>query len=199
MTMIPCDRTGTFRAEITAYGLRNADSGAVAVSLAVQLTEIWNGEAWQDWREFAMEAVGDLWIIKKDGTLNKNSVNSLIDFAGWDGSLESVANQQWKPTPCQVQIGSETYKEETRFRIDFVNAFDRDPRNAVANVTPEKAKELANKYGSQLRALVGNRSRNAAPVAAASKPAAPPPVNRPASPAMPSEAAQAVARGEVPF
>lgn len=195
---IACDRTGTFRAEITAYGLRNADSGAVAVSLAVLLTEIWNGEAWQDWREFQMEAHGDLWVIKKDGTIAKNAVNSLIDYAGWDGSLDSVANDQWRPTPCQVQVGSQEYKGETQYRIEFVNDFNRNPAGGVGNVSPEKAKELSAKYGSQLRALVGNRIRNTPPEAS-SKPSAPPPVPRPVQPPMPSPAAQAVAAGEIPF
>lgn len=178
------DREGTFRAAVIGYGLKEMESNAVAVNVHVVLTETWDAEnkAWVDWREYNVDAYGDIWIVKKDGTVNKKSAQSLVDCAGWDGDTEAIVNQQWKPTPCQVVIKRDDYEGKVRFNVAFLNEYDREPGANLGNVTPDKAKALAAKFGSQFRALVGNRIRNSAPPAT-DKPKAPPPVSRPAPPA----------------
>lgn len=174
MTMQPCDRTGSFRAEILDYGLKEMDSGAVAVALHVKLTEMWDGENWQPWGEYDMEAYGDVWIVKKDGKLNDRQAKALINFAGWDASLSSIAEETWKPTPCQVEITHERYKDQDQYRISWVNDFDRTPgAGAQSNVDANKLKELEARFGSPLRALQGNVKRNGA--APSTKKPSPPP------------------------
>lgn len=174
MTMQPCDRTGNFRAEILDYGLKEMDSGAVAVSLHVLLTEMWDVDNWIPWRDYDMEAFGDIWIVKKDKKLNDRQVKALIECAGWDASLSSLTDGSWKPTPCQVEITRETYKNEDRYRISWVNDFNKTPGGgALSNVDANKLRELEARFGSPLRALQGNAKRNGSSPAS-SKPAPPP-------------------------
>ncbi len=158
---VDIDREGIFKAEITDFGLKQMESGAVGISVRVALTDIWtrDTETWENWRDFDMIASGDIWVIKKDGQINQGAADSLLRHAEWDGNLESVANQTWKPTPVQVTIKSETYKDQTTFKVAFVNAYDRTP-GAIGNVDEAKAKELQARFGSQFRALAGNAKRS---------------------------------------
>ncbi len=164
----PVDRAGQFRGVITEYGLKEMDSGAVAVSIKARLDQIWTGEEWQDWSEYGMEAQGDVWIIGKDGKPSERAANSLIEFAGWDGNLLSIAQEGWKPTPSQFAIKDEEYKGKTYHRIAFVNDHDRVPGGNLSNIDEKKAKTLQDRFGSAFKAIAGNAKR------AGSIPAAPP-------------------------
>jgi hypothetical protein len=169
----PIDREGNFRAVIESYGVREMESGAVCVAIKAKLTQIWNGEVWESWEQYDMVAEGDIWIVKKDnGGLNSNGVESLIRHAGWDGSFESITDESWQPSPCQVQVQRDDYKGATRYRIAFVNDFNRTP-GAMSTIDGNKAKELASRFGAQLRAIAGNAKRNVAPLPG--KPVPPPP------------------------
>lgn len=173
--MIPVDREGTFRGTISSYGLTEAESGAVGVNLKVTLTEWWNGEEWLPWTDYNMEADGAIWIVKKDGQINKLAAESLMKFAGWDGNIEAIAMETWAPCPCAVAVTQEEYKGIKRFRVSFINDHNRTP-GAMSNVSGDKVKALQNRFGSQFRALTGNLNRNGAPVPPpTTKPLAPPP------------------------
>lgn len=160
--MLACDREGVFRAELLDYGLKEMESGSVAVSVHCKLTEIWDDQnkAWADWREYDMEAFGDVWIVKKDGTTNDKAAESLMRYAGWSGSLVAVSDGSWKPTPFQVTISKEVYKDQASFKIAFVNDYDRTPGGVMSNVTPDKVKALEARFGAPLRALSANVGRN---------------------------------------
>ncbi len=194
----PVDREGQFRGEITEYGLREADSGAVGVSFNVKLTAMWNREIdeWEDWFAYEMEAPGCVWIVGKDGKINQRGADSLIKFAGWNGDIESITAQTWAPTPIAVVVKAEEYKGVTTNKVAFVNDWNRTP-GAIGNVGQEKARELQTRFGSQFRALAGNVQRSSPPPA--SRPAPPPPPARPA-PAQ-NNAVSAGARSEldIPF
>lgn len=173
----PVNCEGTFKAQIESYGLKEMESGSVAVSIRAHLLDLWNGEGWEPWGDSNVEAAGDLWIVKKDGTLNSGQVEALIKCAGWDGNLESIVNETWRPTQCQVVVKADEYQGQTRYKIAFINDLNRTP-GMMGNVDAGKAKELQARHGAALRALAGNAKRNGAP-APASKPATPPPA-RPA-------------------
>jgi hypothetical protein len=174
------NQNGIFRGQILEFGLYEPESGAVGVSVKARIDEQWNTEtkAWDDWREYDVTADGTVWVIKKDGSLNDKQVESLIKATGWDGNIEAVRNGEWQPTPCQLVVNEDTYKDEVRYKISFVNEYDRTP-GAVGNVSPDRAKQLQTQYGAQLRALAGNVLRNAAPPAG--KPKAPKPAAKPAT------------------
>ena len=183
--------------EVLNYGLKKFEgSTSVAVALHVRLTELFHeGE----WFQVDQECYGDIWIIKKDNKgINQRSVESLVNHAGWDGNLESIANGTWEPTPFQVTTKADEYQGNVSYKINFVNGFNDKPRGggSLGSATADDAKQLQNQWGSQLRALAGNRMRPQPP--AASKPAAPP---RPPSKAADANAALAAAANgeETPF
>lgn len=170
---LPVDRVGSFRGEIVAYGLKEMDSGAVSVAVQVRLLEWYGSEPGMDpqWYEFAsmnMECEGDFWIVSgkdKGNKPNENAAKSLMEHAGWDGSFDSIVNQTWEPKQCQVLVKDEEYTKKngqtvkTR-KIAFINDWDRTPGGNLSNVTPEKAKELSERYGAQFRALAASSKRN---------------------------------------
>jgi hypothetical protein len=164
---VQISQEGSFRGLITEYGLYEPDSGAVGVNIRARITEAWDSDSltWEDWAEYDMEAEGCVWLVQrkdKGGGINQKSVDSLIRFAGWNGDIQSIVNGGWEPVMCAFAVTKETYKENTRFRIAFINDPDRIP-GGQGNVTPERAKELQTLYGAQFRALAGNTTRNAAP------------------------------------
>jgi hypothetical protein len=174
----PIDRIGDFRGSIIDYGLKEVDSGAVAVSLVVSITEMWDpaNKEWGAWDEYQQEATGDVWIIKKDGGgVNENGSQSLVRNAGWNGDLLSIINKTWEPCRIAFSVVRDVYKDVARFKIGFINDFNRAP-GAAGNVTPDKAKELATRFGAQLRAIAGNAKRNA-PATNGTPPKPPPPSN----------------------
>lgn len=151
-------QTGDFRGNIMSYGLDEAESGAIAVKMEVSITGIWYDGQWCDYSEHALTVGGYIWIIKKDGKINENSVKSLMNYAGWDGNLESIVNGSWFPKPIACSVEEDTYKDTTRYRIAWVNDFDREPGGG--NVDSGKAKDLQQRFGGQLRAIAGNATRN---------------------------------------
>jgi hypothetical protein len=181
--MTPFQYKADCRVEIVEYALKEMQSGAVAVSIRCKVLE-WYGvpegggePVWFDWREQNQEVSGDIWIVSGADKGNKildRAVKSLVNYAGWDGAMESVADGTWRPTPCQVAVNPETYNEQTYYKASFVNDWNRTPGALAEGVKPEQAKVLQAKYGSQLRAIVGNKMRNQAPPPAANKPTAPP-------------------------
>jgi hypothetical protein len=173
MTMQACDRSGVFRIEIIEYGLKEMDSGSIAVAVRARLTQWWDGAQWVDWAQYDMECSGDVWIVKKDGSTNDKAAESLMRHAGWDASLPAITEGTWKPSPCQAVVNQEEYKGTKSYKIAFLNDFERTP-GAMSNVDTGKAKELENRFGSTLRGLHGNIKRNAS-APTASRPPAPPP------------------------
>ncbi len=190
--MLPVDRPGTFRAHIASYGLKEMDSGAVAVTIHCELVSMFHDGEWIDWPAGTMEADGDVWIIKKKesgGGLNENGVRSLIDYAGWDGNIESIQSATWTPTKCAVVIQESEYKGKKSLKVAFVNDYNRTP-GAMSTLDPAKAKQLQSQYGAQLRAMAGNKARAATPPPN-SRPA-PPPALQPVGPPPENE-------GDIPF
>ncbi len=195
------DRIGNFRARIIEFGLKKAsESESVAVALTVHLTEMWDAdtETWQKWDVYMMTAIGDMWIIKKDGTLNNRACESLVRCAGWDGTLESIAEKTWEPVDCQVKIGTDTYKGTTRFRIDFLNSFDSIP-GKFEELAADKVQNLSQRFGSAIRAIAGTARANSTP-APNGKPAKPKKAPAPPAPAPVAEhAGVAPLDGDTPF
>lgn len=175
----PLQQAGTFRGRIVAYSLNEAESGATSIFLTVAIDEVFSEGEWYDWASYGFEVSGDMWVIKKDRSINERQVRALMDCAGWDGSIIDVTERRWEPRPVQIQVEEDSYKDELRYRIAFINAFDRTPGGG--NVSAEKAQALHQQYGSQLRALATNAVRNAAPPPADSGPVKPAPAAKPAS------------------
>lgn len=169
------NQPGSFQGQITEFGLKSFDTGAIAVSVKARLDAMWNDEtqAWDDWREYDTEANGWLFIVKKNGETNKVAVESLVKFAGWDGSIHSIVDATWQPKECQFTIEANEYNGQTSYRIGFVNDHDRIPGAQLSNVNADQAKQLEAKYGASLRAIAGSAKANGTPAPAAKSMPAP--------------------------
>lgn len=168
------DREGNFRAEIIEYGMKEFDSGSVAVQIKVKLREMYDheNESWIPWEEYDQEAYGSVFVVKKDGTINETGMRTLIRNAGWNGDFDDIANRTWVPSLCQVNIKAETYQNQLQHKIAFVNAFDAIP-GGMAMLDADKIKDLKTRFGSQVRAIVGTERQNSV-TPAKGKPSAPP-------------------------
>jgi len=190
------DREGTFRGEIIEYGSRKVDSGAIAVTIHARLDEIWDGEEWEDWRAYGVEAYGDLYVIKKDGSPNASQVQSLVENAGWDRTFASLSDKTWEPKPCQFVVKQDKDQAgnlKDRWRIAFLNDYDRVP-GQLASMSPDEARALDGRFSGQFRAIGGNAQR------ASSKPAGKPPAPQKAAPKQPRPQPPADESGpDIPF
>lgn len=168
-----CDRAGNFRAEIIEYGMKEFESGSVAVQIKVALKEIWNheDETWEPWETYGMESYGSIFIVDKKGELLERGIKSLVSNTGWDGDFNSIASRTWKPTLCQVNIKPEVYREETTYKVAFVNHFDSVP-GTMGMLDEEKVKALAARFGASTRSIASTAKANKAPTVG--KPPAPP-------------------------
>ena len=196
--ILPVDREGTWRVEITEYGLFEADSGAVAVSLKCHALEYYDAgdKQWMEWTQYGnYEIEGSIWIFKKKSELNARSAQSLIQNAGWNGDVETIVNGEWQPTRCQVTSELDSYQGNERMRIGFVNHWNRVP-GEIGNVDATKAKQLQKKHGGALRALAGNVKRN--DTSPQGTPAQSP-VQPPADSASTGAAEESIERDNIPF
>ena len=158
---------GTFRGRILSYGLYQSDAGAKAVTMTVAVDEIWSEGEWHDWREHGFEVDGRIWVIKKDGSMIENNIQSLVNYAGWGANFGQLLDKSWEPKSIQFDVEENEWKNNVTYKIAWVKAFDATPGGG--NVSPEKAKELDGQFGSQLRAMTGNTQRAAQKPAAAPK------------------------------
>lgn len=190
--MQPLTQEGIFRGEIIQFGLNERDTGSVSLDIKARIDEAWNGEDWEDWRQYECFVDGYLNVIKKDGTVNKVQYESIASATGWDGDTVAVANGSWEPQPCQFTVKANVNPNngQTSYRIEWLNRYDRTP-GGKGNVDEGKAKALLAKYGANFRALNGNIARNSRegsqPAGRPAKPATQPRTQKPAPPKVANE------------
>lgn len=182
------DREGTFRGQITEYGCRKTDGGAIQISVYADIEEQWDPELerWVDWRQYQLEVYGDLNVVKKNGTINKIQVQALVHHVGWDGDFTSISQETWKPIPCQFVVKQNTWRDSVRYKIEWINAYDRVP-GAFIPLDADTARDLQNRLGGEVRALAGNvvrseqkpKGKPAAPAKAPMSSPEPPPAEVP--------------------
>jgi len=96
---------------------------------------------------------------------------------GWSGNVEElVEGAGWVPKPCQITVDYETFDQQTRLKVNWINEWESAGGGGLKVVDAGGVKALAAKHGAKLRAIAGNLARNA-PKAPASPP---PPANNPA-------------------
>jgi len=155
------DREGKFRGRIVDYGMfeATAPSRAVSIKLLCRVDEIFAEDNWHDWSEYDVVTSGDVWVIKKDGSLNTEAIERLIRHAGWSGSFDDLASKTWQPTPIQFDVKADQRDGKVFFKINWISGYDDSPRHTL-DIDPDRAKALSVAYGAQLRAIAGNIKRN---------------------------------------
>ncbi len=174
---------GNFRGNIVDYKAVEGKSNTVFVSIDVQVTGYYSPETkeWQDnFENNSLIATGFLCIVKKDRQLNELACRSLIEHAGWDGTMSSIISKTWQPKPISFTHEESTYDGKTSLRIGFINDFDSTAESG--GMSEEDAKKFDMQYSPQLRALSSNSPSNTPPPPP-TKPRAPAKPKRPATPA----------------
>lgn len=171
----PIDREGDFRVKVAEAAVRKEDSGAIGIGIKFQVLEAKAGDEWQDWREYDVEVDGVFYVMKKDGTAIERTIGDLVNHLGWDGSFVSIEQGSFalNAPDCQVNVGSETYKDKARFRANWINGWDYEGRG-LGNVNSTAAAELDMQLGAKMRAMGAGAKQPAPP--------APPTGSRPVTP-----------------
>jgi hypothetical protein len=172
-----------FKCRPTSWGVKEAESGAVAIAFGFVVVEAKDGDKWESWAEFEEHYFyGDWWIVKKDGTINDNAVQQLVECLGWSGNIGSVTGNPPERI-VQVQVKPDVYNGVTRYKGSWMYPEDHTGGSGgVESADPAKVKDLQGRFGALLRASAAA----AAPVGA--KPPAPKPAPAKAAPKGPKGA-----------
>lgn len=199
------DREGNFRGSVLSVALQKADKTASRfVELKMRAEEMWDGESWIPWAEYDQEVYGSVCVIKKDGTINKRPVETLLRN-GWSGDFAAIVDGTVQLEPMRFTVKKNEYTKgdgaaAANFKIDWIDEFESTPGGGglQSNIDANEARSMSAIHGGAIRALAGNLKRNAA--APSGRPAAPPPAGKFNSPEAIAEAqAASAAGGDVPW
>ena len=144
--------TGRFRAEILDYSFQEAkESAAISIVLAFKICEKFEGETWQT-RKDDSRVYGNVWIVKRDSTINQQAQQNLMESTGWDGEIESILSKTWKPWPCQISVEENLFQRKVSYRVSWINHWDSEPTAGLRQLDNTAKTSLKNKYSAQLRA-----------------------------------------------
>lgn len=175
---VQVDREGIFRAVPTAWRVKKAEnSSAIAIAIEFRILEQLDQakHEWVDWTSAGdFRTFGDFYVLDRNGRPKETTIEQLSKHLGWRGSFVQVDRE----TPpdgivVQVTVKAEEYRGKTKFRADWINAGDYDPR--PQRLDASEVKSLDDQYGSLLRAAVNTTTRPAG------RPAAPSAARPPAS------------------
>jgi len=168
------DRTGTFRAEVVDSGLgETRKAGYPQFNVNAKLIEYYdeNIEKWVDWSEYGQDVDCRLYLVGLVGkkkelgtTLTYDQVCKVFD---WDGAdLQELADPK-VGVKFQVRIkdNDPEYADRAPFVVNWIDAYDAEPKRTVTKCTPEEIKGLQAKYAALLKA----KAKPAAPAKAPAK------------------------------
>lgn len=164
------DRAGIFMAKPLSWAVKTYDSQSVAIEFEFKILGEWNGEGWNDWRDYDEYTVwGHYFVVKKDGSVNGATVEQLARSLGWDGDLNAVVNQEVPGRAVQITVKQDIYKDTVRYKAGWMNHKDFVPSSQGADA--ETVGSLQGRFGSLLRAAAASVNKDqpatkAAPVEA---------------------------------
>ena len=150
---------GDYIVMIDEYDLyENKNTGSVSAKMKFIVYKVWvkleNDEfGWQD-REYGEHIIGFSNLIKTDGTVNEEAQQALMIAANWDGQIESIIDQTWKPWPIRITIENQTNKNtgKTRVGVSWINHADSIPGSGFKHLDDDVAKSIKARFASQIRA-----------------------------------------------
>lgn len=165
------NQEGTFRARILDVAISPQKTGSKTVMMGINfaIEQCLINDEWQDWQEYMLECYGNFCVIKKDGKINETTVTQLRDGLGWNGQMANI--DTWQPPSCQIKVEESTYNNKVSYRAAWINHWDAE--GGLRRCSPAETKGLDAQYGSELRALCGERQIPFAPPTDKPSPPAP--------------------------
>ncbi len=178
MNLPTCMLAGDYQGRCASYMSHESDSGAVGVILSVMLEEKWDADT-ETWVAISpQETSGYICLITGKGEAMEKNGRMLVAYAGWDGSLLSISEEQWTPGSVQVKVKADVRKGvpqtddngNQRFTIDRIAELDSVP--GVVGIPASRAQALDAVHSCVFGAIAANVKRNAP--AQSAKPPKPP-------------------------
>lgn len=176
MSQLKLDAHGWYLCEVVEGRMTVEESGAVAVTLAMQPTGKWNPKyANDDGTEGNYEglhpddeyekAFGRWYMLKKDGSVNDEAIDQLVRSGFWLDDLRQWGEDK-PPIPkvCVIQMGKpELYEGKTSIKPGWLYPAAHKPDGGIRKrADTEKLMSIDAKFGGALRASASMFKRPAA-------------------------------------
>jgi hypothetical protein len=158
---------GRFRGRPVSWRAKTIPSGAVAVSVTVEITA---DDAGNYCDGVGGQVVGDFFVVKATGAPNEKVCAMLCDTVGWGGTMAELAETPPLDAEIEVEVEARDYKGKTYHQIRWLSPIGG---RSKADASPVDLPSLDAKHGAALAAF--RRKDGAKPrPAPAPKPAAKP-------------------------
>lgn len=157
-------REGWYLCDVVTWGVREAESHAVAIALKLETRAEWQPDPVGietpnrgSWVELpALDVFGDFYIIKKDGQPNPTAIEQLTKAKCWNGEYGLMLYEKDPPMSLQavVQVGANVYQGKTTYRANWIHHADHVPGagGISGRVAADRLAELNATFGGSLRA-----------------------------------------------
>ncbi|HAN97719.1 MAG TPA: hypothetical protein DCQ98_09950 [Planctomycetaceae bacterium] len=201
------NQEGDFLGAIIETVVKRESSGAVGVWFCVAIEEVWDSveNTWIDWRAYRLFASGTVYIVKKDGTLNLKSIESLGKSIGFAGDLLSFQNGRFDGNRVRITVKASQSNGKVYHDIAWINSPDSVPPVGFSPtpIDDQDLRQLQQRFQGQLRSIA-SAGRSAAPPPVPTRPMAAAPQRPKPLPASPPQTTAEWAGGvpegdDVPF
>lgn len=134
------DEEGVFRAKPITWQLKPAtdpNSRSVALKIAFKIGARYD-PALRDWVEYPIpyeyDAEGWFYVVKRDGTRNERTIETLKNVFGWDGKAISLTGNRYMLPECSITMAFEDYKGQRQCRIKWLNPAGQIGSDQGANI-----------------------------------------------------------------
>ncbi len=142
------ERADTFRGKIVNHAVSVTTNEFPQWVAELIATEIWDVEekVWVDWTDVAENGAMAYMVLfgSKGETLTCTQVKKIT---GWDGlSFTSLNDLDLSETGIQFRMEWNTYKDDTKLQVAWVDEYDATPGSAVRTLNPDEMKALDARY-----------------------------------------------------
>lgn len=162
------EEEGTYRGYPFEWGIQTFEATqSVALKIRFCVHQRWHPKerCWsQEW-PIGWFVDAQVWLVKKDGSLNNAAVTNLQKCGLWNGDWDQFST----PPPnvfSLIDVQAETYEGKTRYRGAWVNPDAPEPatRGSLAPADPELLKSLRSRFQGATRAIAGGSPAGTPPV-----------------------------------
>ena len=152
------DRVGTFRGYPVSSGMGASSGGFPQFLAKLEAAEYWDAEneEWMDWTQYEeREITAYLVLMGKEGKPFKHC-GQLMKALGWSGRTFAELNDtDYSEVPIQFRVEENTYKDNTRLQVAWVDHADAVPGRTVEKLDATGVKKLDAQFAKGLKALGG--------------------------------------------